>query len=108
MLIPSVTIPLLCISLLLRVLIQAKKMKRTVTWRSTRKMTIQLTVISILYLIFWFPLALVSLIRIYFIPTFIDEIAYLLFILYTISCSTFNAICMYCLFTGNVAKKESC
>ena len=76
MLIPSVAIPLLSISLLLRVLIQAKKMKRSLNWRSTRKMTIQLTVISILYLIFWFPLALVSLIRIYFIPTFLDEITY--------------------------------
>ncbi|CAF3261088.1 unnamed protein product [Rotaria sp. Silwood2] len=32
--------------------------------------------ISILYLLFWTPLALVSLIRIYFIPTFIDSITY--------------------------------
>ena len=71
---PSLMIPLASISLLLRVLIQAKKMKRTLTWRSTRKMTMQLMIISMLYLIFWFPLALVSLIRIYFIPTFIDEI----------------------------------
>jgi hypothetical protein len=73
---PSLMIPLASIGLLLRVLIQAKKMKRTVNWRSTRKMTMQLMIISVLYLIFWFPLALVSLIRIYFIPTFIDDITY--------------------------------
>ncbi|CAF3922581.1 unnamed protein product [Adineta steineri] len=74
MLIPSVAIPFLSISLLLRVLIQAKKMKRSLNWRSTRKMTLQLIVISILYLIFWFPLALISLIRIYFIPTFLNDV----------------------------------
>ncbi|CAF1526705.1 unnamed protein product, partial [Rotaria sordida] len=51
-------------------------MRRTLNWRSTRKLTLQLMSISILYLLFWFPLALVSLIRIYFIPTFIDEITY--------------------------------
>jgi hypothetical protein len=73
LLIPSLAIPLLSISLLLRVLIQAKKMKRSLNWRSTRKMTIQLVAISILYLIFWFPLALVSLIRIYFIQTFLQD-----------------------------------
>ncbi|CAF1253730.1 unnamed protein product [Adineta ricciae] len=76
-LIPSMIIPLLSLSLLIRVIFQAKKMKRTTNWKSHRKMTIQLTVISILYLAFWFPLAfLVSLIRIYFLPTFIEEITY--------------------------------
>ena len=73
---PSVVIPIGSIGLLVRVLIQAKKMKRTIDWRSQRKMTIQLMIISLLYLIFWSPLALVSLIRIYFIPNFIDEITY--------------------------------
>ncbi|CAF1098846.1 unnamed protein product [Rotaria sordida] len=73
---PSLLIPLASIALLFRVLIRTKKMKRTVNWRSTRKLTMQLMSISILYLLFWFPLALVSLIRIYFIPTFIDEITY--------------------------------
>ncbi|CAF3565553.1 unnamed protein product [Rotaria socialis] len=51
-------------------------MKRTLNWQSTRKLTLQLMSISILYFIFWFPLALVSPIRINFIPTFIDEITY--------------------------------
>jgi len=74
LLIPSVAIPLLSITLLIRVLIQAKKMKRSLNWRSTRKMTIQLVAISILYLIFWFPLSLVSLIRIYFIQTFLQDL----------------------------------
>ncbi|CAF1479593.1 unnamed protein product [Rotaria sordida] len=76
MLLPSLLIPFASISLLFRVLIQAKKMRRTLNWRSTRKLTLQLMFISILYLLFWTPLALVSLIRIYFIPTFINEITY--------------------------------
>jgi hypothetical protein len=76
MLIPSFVIPIGSVTLLLRVLIQAKKMRRTIDWRSTRKMTIQLMIISILYLIFWSPLALVSLIRIYFLPDFLDDITY--------------------------------
>ncbi len=76
MLIPSLVIPIGSITLLLRVLIQSKKMKRTINWKSTRKITIQLISISMLYLIFWSPLALVSLIRIYFIPDLIDDITY--------------------------------
>lgn len=75
-LIPSLMIPLGSISLLIRVLIQAKKMRRTIDWRSQRKMTIQIMFISLLYLIFWSPLAIVSLIRIYFIPNLIDEITF--------------------------------
>ena len=78
-LIPSLIIPMGSISLLLRVVIQAKKMRRSVDWRSTRKMTIQLGVISLLYLMFWTPLALISLIRIYFIPNFADELTYYYF-----------------------------
>ncbi|CAF2748917.1 unnamed protein product [Rotaria sp. Silwood2] len=48
----SVSIPFASKSLLARVLFQAKKMKRILTWRSTRKLTLQLMVISILYLLF--------------------------------------------------------
>jgi hypothetical protein len=75
-LLPSLLIPFASISLLGRVLIQAKKMRRTLNWRSTRKMTMQLMIISTLYFIFWSPLALVSLVRIYFNPTFIDDVTY--------------------------------
>ena len=75
-LIPSLIIPLASISLLLRVLIQARKMRRAVDWRSTRKMTIQLMMISLLYLIFWSPLAMISLIRLYYIPNLLDEFTY--------------------------------
>lgn len=75
-LIPSLLIPFASITLLIRVIIQAKKMKRTLNWHSTRKLTLQLISISMLYLIFWSPLAVVSLVRIYFIPTFINDITY--------------------------------
>jgi len=75
-LIPSLIIPIGSISLLLRVLIQAKKMKRRIDWKSTRKMTLQLMIISTLYVILWSPLALISLIRIYFFPDLIDDITY--------------------------------
>ena len=69
-------IPLASISLLFRVIIQAKNMRRTVNWRSARKMTIQLVIISLLYLIFALPLAIISLIQIYFIPDFIIEFTF--------------------------------
>ncbi|CAF1003583.1 unnamed protein product [Adineta steineri] len=76
MLIPSLLIPIINISLLVRVTVQIKKVKRILKWRTARKMTIQSLIISTLYLLFWTPLALVSLIRIYFIPTFIDDITF--------------------------------
>lgn len=72
----SLIIPLASISLLLRVVIQARKMRRSVNWRSTRKMTIQLAMISLLYLIFCDSVAIISLIQVYFIPTFIIEYTY--------------------------------
>ena len=75
-LIPSLIIPLASISLLLRVVIQARKMRRSVNWGSTRKMTIQLVMISLLYLIFCDSVAIISLIQIYFIPNFIIEYTY--------------------------------
>lgn len=78
-LIPSLLIPLSCLSLLIRVLIQIKKVRRELNWRSTRKMTIQLVIISLVYLIFYFPLALISLIRIYFIGNFLDDLTYYYF-----------------------------
>lgn len=73
MLIPSLIIPLLSLTLLIRVLYQMKKMKRTTKWKFIRKVTLQLIIISLLYLFFWFPLALISLIRIYFNPNFLTE-----------------------------------
>ena len=75
-LIPLLTIPLASISLLLRVVVQAKKMRRSVNWRSTRKMTIQLMMISLLYLIFSAPLAIIYLIRTYFVSNLMDEFTY--------------------------------
>lgn len=75
-LVPSLLIPLASISLLIRVMVQAKKMRRSVNWRSTKKMTIQLMMISLLYLIFSVPLAIISLIRIYFISNLLDEFTY--------------------------------
>lgn len=73
-LIPSLLIPIVSLSLLGRVFVQMTKMKRALNWRSTRKMTVQLGVISVLYIVFWLPLALVSLIRIYFLSDFLTEV----------------------------------
>lgn len=75
-LIPTLVIPLASISLLIRVVIQAKKMRRSVNWRSTKKMTIQLMIISLLYLIFSAPLAIISLIQTYFISNLLEEFTY--------------------------------
>ena len=73
-LIPSCVVLVGSITLIIRVSIQFKKMKRTLFWRRTRKMTIQLISIASLYSIFWISLTLISLIRLYFIPNFLEHI----------------------------------
>jgi hypothetical protein len=96
--IPSLLIPFASIILIIRILIQGKKMNRTLGWRTIRKMTIQLMLISSLYSIFWVSFALVAFIRFYFIPTFLHEI-----ILYYFSYSPYFVqllipfLCLVCL-----------
>ncbi|CAF3555950.1 unnamed protein product [Rotaria socialis] len=72
-LLPSLIIEFGSITLLIRILIQFKKMKRTIKWQATRKMTLQLISISSLYSIFWISFTLISVIRLFFIPEFLDK-----------------------------------
>ena len=73
-LIPSLLIPGSSLVLLLRVAIQRKRMRRSLQWRPMRKLTVQFVFLSSLYLLVWFPLASVSLIRLYFVPTFLEQL----------------------------------
>ncbi|CAF0988746.1 unnamed protein product [Adineta steineri] len=96
--IPAIIIPFASIILLIRVLMQKKRMKRTVTWKTTRKMTIQLMSISSVYSIFWVLYGLAILIRLYFIPTFLDIIIlyYLQYLPYIVQL-LMPIICFACL-----------
>ena len=78
-LIPSLLIPGSSLVLLLRVVIQRKKMRRSLQWRPMRKLTVQLVFLSSLYLLVWLPLASVSLIRLYFASTFLDQLTFYYF-----------------------------
>ncbi|CAF1120541.1 unnamed protein product [Didymodactylos carnosus] len=71
---PSVLTPVFSLGLLLRVLYQQKKVRRTFQWRNNRKMVIQLLAIASLYSLFWIPLAILSIIRTFYIPTFADVV----------------------------------
>jgi hypothetical protein len=56
--IPSLTIVLSSIALFVRILWQKHRMHQPINWRKQRKMALQVLSISLLYLIFSFPLAL--------------------------------------------------
>ncbi|CAF3287893.1 unnamed protein product [Rotaria sp. Silwood2] len=73
-LIPSLLILFGSITLMIRILIQFKKMKRTFNWRTTRKMTLQLISISSLYSIFWISCTIISIIHLCVIPKFLDKL----------------------------------
>ncbi|UJR08865.1 hypothetical protein I4U23_013120 [Adineta vaga] len=79
-LIPSLIIPIASIILLIRVLLQRKKMARTLNWKTIRKLTVQLLSISSLYSFFWVSYAIVVLIRLYFLPTFLTDLSLYYFI----------------------------
>jgi hypothetical protein len=58
---PNLTIAVFSVALLARILYQKHRMHQSIHWRKHRKMTIQLLSISILYLIFAFPLTFMNL-----------------------------------------------
>jgi hypothetical protein len=53
--IPTIIIIVCSITLLLRVIYQKYQMRRPMRWRNYRKMTIQLLLISVLYLVIYIP-----------------------------------------------------
>jgi hypothetical protein len=81
---PNLIIVVFSVALIARILYQKHRINRSIRWRNHRKMTVQLSSISILYLIFAFPLTLMNLMYLCGLPydvgdTFYD---YLLFFNY--------------------------
>jgi hypothetical protein len=78
--IPAFSIALVNIILIIRVISRSNRLidnpERT---KKNRKMTIQLLVISLLFLIFWLPIAITGLIRQFFSPTFLIDVQYNIF-----------------------------
>ncbi|CAF4527378.1 unnamed protein product [Rotaria sp. Silwood2] len=60
---PTLTIVVFSIALLVRVLLQRRRMHQYVQWRKHRKMTIQLLAIAMLYLFLYIPLMIIELIQ---------------------------------------------
>jgi len=60
---PSLTIVIFSIALLLRILRQKQRMRQAIQWRKHRKMTVQLLSISFLYLVVTCPYAFMSFLR---------------------------------------------
>jgi hypothetical protein len=62
---PILTIVVFSIGLLVRVLRQKVRMRRTIHWRQHRKMTIQLLSVSFFYAMILLPYAVVYIVRLY-------------------------------------------
>jgi hypothetical protein len=82
--IPTIIIIVSSITLLLRVLLQKRRMRRQINWRNYRKMTIQLLSISLLYLIIYIPEMLMEFIHLCGVPEHVgaDFILYAEFFAY--------------------------
>ncbi|CAF0731332.1 unnamed protein product [Adineta steineri] len=69
---PLLSIPVFCILLYGRVLIQKHTLKQQrFKWRRDKKLILQLWAISSLYLLMWMPVQLAGLINMYWLPTFL-------------------------------------
>jgi hypothetical protein len=74
---PTVLIVLANIILLLRVRYRKQAMKIANTWGKHRLMYIQLLSISTLYFIIWIPFVIISLIRLFYDPLFLQDVTML-------------------------------
>jgi len=72
-LIPVVLTTVCNLLLIIRVVAQKLKMARGRTWRTTRKLTLQLFSIAFLFLIIYFPLIIFGLVRVLIDPYFLFE-----------------------------------
>lgn len=75
--------------LLFRVIRQKQTMRIANTWRKNRLMYIQLVSISILYFLSWIPLVIVSLIRLFHDPLFLQDVV--------------SILLYYCIYIGPLA-----
>ncbi len=71
--IPTILITLSSMVLLFRVIYQKRAMTVANTWRKIRLMCVQLISISMLYFFIWIPFVVVSLIRLFYDPFFLDD-----------------------------------
>jgi hypothetical protein len=74
---PTVLIVLANIILLLRVRYRKQAMKIANTWGKHRLMYIQLLSISTLYFVIWIPFVIISLIRLFYDPLFLQDVTML-------------------------------
>ncbi|UJR20153.1 hypothetical protein I4U23_023285 [Adineta vaga] len=84
--IPVVLTVIFNVLLILRVVYQKYRMQRGRTWRTTRKLALQLFSISFLFLSIYLPYVLIALIRLWFDPSFLMffGVLYLVYIAYLV------------------------
>ncbi|UJR20151.1 hypothetical protein I4U23_023283 [Adineta vaga] len=84
--IPVVLTVIFNVLLILRVIYQKYRMRRGRTWRTTRKLALQLFSISFLFLSIYLPYVLIALIRLWFDPSFLMffGVLYLVYIAYLV------------------------
>jgi hypothetical protein len=72
---PTICMIVANIILLFHVMYRKRAMKVANTWRKTRLMYIQLVSISLVYFIIWIPFIIISLIRLFYNPFFLQDVA---------------------------------
>ncbi|CAF1007146.1 unnamed protein product [Adineta ricciae] len=75
---PTIIIVLANMILLYRVINQKRAMKLANTWQKNQLMYVQLVSISVLYLIIWIPFVIISLIRLFYDPFFLQDVILLI------------------------------
>lgn len=75
---PTVLIAVSNMILLFRVVKQKRAMKIVNTWRRNRLMYIQLVSISVLYFLIWIPFVIISLLRLFYDPFFLQDVTLML------------------------------
>ena len=84
--IPTLLITLTHMFLLYQVINQKRAMKLANKWRKNRLMYIQVVSISLLYFIIWIPFVVVSLIRLFYDPFFLQDVTLLIMNYYLYIC----------------------
>jgi hypothetical protein len=72
--IPIILIAVFSISLIVRVIMQKRRLQQTGGWRRYRKMMNQLILISLIYLVFDLPYVIITIVQLSGIPTFASNI----------------------------------
>ena len=91
-----VLITVMNLALILRVVKRRANVqgRRQISWRQQRKMVLQLVTLSSIYIAAWLPLSVTQLGQLFFDPTFLQEIAHVVYFLYYIVPLTLPIICL--------------